>query len=503
MCSLFLLDGTWIETTNVSPECITCKISVVGENSRIVDATFKEVIENISQRKRENITFSSCQSVESHDIPLDQTIDRRANISSTEQTDNSNPQVQDKDSNGQVSASNNVLCRSFRKKKIPTDSIHMSHNTFAPDDDLPRFTDKTESEECTVEIMMIQDDVEDPCKEILDMMNRSNIKVEKIVWNELNCKQARVKLSSETEISTARDLLLRWKEEGSSQTGTENQITKPSKPPLALENLGDMEGDPLNISNVRRSNDKNQVAAKTEIKDKVPDKEKNISKSDFKRPLNRNGDYTDEKDSNERSLHNQSLNNANLDGKTRNPDVDNPSSNAPGSQPSGETAGAIPKQKQIENSGGGDKYEFPSFAAGKQHTDEDFQRPNTGKLESVEKNNRNNGKVTNKDPWEKKVMVPLAIPQEESLMLITKEGIKVFVYKAHICHIANVDCIVNSTSSDMTHKHGLSFVIAKEAGKRMEEECKRFISTFAALGRSDVCVTTAGNLSPLQENFAH
>lgn len=563
-------DVKWTEFTAMSPLCVTCKISVVGENSRIVQDTFKEVIESISKKKRENIMFSRSQSsVESHDtsstVPFDQTIDRRANISSTEQPENLNPQVSDKGSNGQ------------EDKKIPTDSIHMSHNTFAPDEDLPRFTDKPEGGVCTVEIMIIEDDVEDPCKEILDVMNRLNIKEEKIVWNELNCKQARVKLSSETdadhliscladkrrykimkcspdavvniraklsqsmrtflqmekirsrlikysgvgidndkgevilrgdltEISTARDLLIRWKEEGCSQTNTEIQITKLSKSPLALEELGCMESDPLNRSNVQSRNENNQLASKTKsgkdihqaMINKSLDEENSSNESNFDRPFNGNKNYTDEHGSTKRLLQDRSPNDAMNEyaaegERTRNPEVVNPSSNALDSKPSDKNI--VPTRKQFENLGGDDKYEIPPLTVEKQHINKDVRRPNINKPESGEMNNRNKGKEHNKDPWEKKVMEPLHIPQDESLMLITKEGIKVFVYKAKICHIANVDCIVNSTNSDMTHKFGLSQVIAEAAGKSMMEECKQFISSFAILGRSDIFVSTAGNLS--------
>lgn len=82
---------------------------------------------------------------------------------------------------------------------------------------------------------------------------------------------------------------------------------------------------------------------------------------------------------------------------------------------------------------------------------------------------------------------------DDSLMITTKEGIKVYVYPANICYL-KVDCIVNSSNSYMKHRRGLSKVISDNAGKSLDDECKKYIETYQSLKDGDVVATNVGNL---------
>lgn len=81
----------------------------------------------------------------------------------------------------------------------------------------------------------------------------------------------------------------------------------------------------------------------------------------------------------------------------------------------------------------------------------------------------------------------------DSLMMTTKEGIKVYVYKGNLCYL-NVQGIVNSSNEYMNHSSGLSSVIAKAAGKKMKDECMQYLVQNIKLQQGNTCVTTAGNL---------
>ncbi|XP_063410842.1 uncharacterized protein LOC134693839 [Mytilus trossulus] len=85
-------------------------------------------------------------------------------------------------------------------------------------------------------------------------------------------------------------------------------------------------------------------------------------------------------------------------------------------------------------------------------------------------------------------------PRQDSVIMITKEGINVFVYKANICYLRNVDCIVNPSSSKLNETVGLTNIIL-EAGEKVKTECTRYIQEYGSLREKCVCITTAGNLT--------
>ncbi|CAC5392790.1 PARP10_14_15 [Mytilus coruscus] len=83
---------------------------------------------------------------------------------------------------------------------------------------------------------------------------------------------------------------------------------------------------------------------------------------------------------------------------------------------------------------------------------------------------------------------------QDSLIMITKEGIKVFVYKADICYLSNIYCIVNPYSSRMNETDGSTNIVAS-AGEEMKIECSKYINIHGILRRQCVCITTAGSLT--------
>ncbi|VDI16362.1 poly [ADP-ribose] polymerase 10/14/15 [Mytilus galloprovincialis] len=85
-------------------------------------------------------------------------------------------------------------------------------------------------------------------------------------------------------------------------------------------------------------------------------------------------------------------------------------------------------------------------------------------------------------------------PKQDSVIMITKEGVKVFVYKADICYLSKVDCIVNPSSSKLNETVGLTNIFL-EAGEKLKTECSQYIRDHGVLHDKCVCITTAGNLN--------
>ncbi|CAG2249300.1 PARP10_14_15 [Mytilus edulis] len=98
---------------------------------------------------------------------------------------------------------------------------------------------------------------------------------------------------------------------------------------------------------------------------------------------------------------------------------------------------------------------------------------------------------TSPDPFKEFKSFPII--DEDSLMMTTKEGIKVYVYQGNLCYL-NVQGIVNSSNENMNPSYGLFSVIAKAAGEQMIRECQSYLAYYTKLYQGKVCVTTAGNL---------
>lgn len=111
--------------------------------------------------------------------------------------------------------------------------------------------------------------------------------------------------------------------------------------------------------------------------------------------------------------------------------------------------------------------------------DNSFQTPPTANNESV-----SNAQVRKETVY----------ANDDSLMTTTTEGIKVYVYQADICHLRDIDCIVNSTDSAMTNTHGVSAVIAKKAGETMIKECHDYVQKHKKLNHDKVCITSPGKM---------
>ncbi|CAC5403547.1 unnamed protein product [Mytilus coruscus] len=83
------------------------------------------------------------------------------------------------------------------------------------------------------------------------------------------------------------------------------------------------------------------------------------------------------------------------------------------------------------------------------------------------------------------------IVDDDSLMMTTKEKIKIYVYQGNLCYL-NVQGIVSSSNEYMNHSSGLLSVIAKEAGEKMLDDCRSYLADKTKLQQGKVCATTAG-----------
>lgn len=81
----------------------------------------------------------------------------------------------------------------------------------------------------------------------------------------------------------------------------------------------------------------------------------------------------------------------------------------------------------------------------------------------------------------------------ESIEKYRIHEVDVYVYKANILQL-QVECIVNASNGSLSHGGGIAGVIARAAGKRLTDECDRFISQNGHLAVGQACSTTAGNL---------
>lgn len=75
----------------------------------------------------------------------------------------------------------------------------------------------------------------------------------------------------------------------------------------------------------------------------------------------------------------------------------------------------------------------------------------------------------------------------------TKEGIDIYVYSGSILQL-DVDCIVNSANERLGHGAGVSAVIARAAGYKLEEEGKEYIERYGPIPVGECCHSTAGRL---------
>ena len=91
--------------------------------------------------------------------------------------------------------------------------------------------------------------------------------------------------------------------------------------------------------------------------------------------------------------------------------------------------------------------------------------------------------------------------QEFNLMDISKnlqvystdESIKIYVYEANILKLP-VDCIVNAANDTLQHGGGVAKVIARAAGRSLDNEGLDYITKYGNIPVGKTCVTTAGNL---------
>ena len=76
---------------------------------------------------------------------------------------------------------------------------------------------------------------------------------------------------------------------------------------------------------------------------------------------------------------------------------------------------------------------------------------------------------------------------------VTKSGIKVYVYKAHITKLP-VDAIANAANEQLSDGWGVAYAIARTAGYSLKNEGDDYIRRHGPLKVTEVAVTTGGSL---------
>ncbi|KAH3788710.1 hypothetical protein DPMN_166858 [Dreissena polymorpha] len=70
----------------------------------------------------------------------------------------------------------------------------------------------------------------------------------------------------------------------------------------------------------------------------------------------------------------------------------------------------------------------------------------------------------------------------------------VYVYKKSITELVGIDVIVNAANEHLAHGGGVAFYIAKAAGKKINDECQRFIANNKKVNVTENFVSGAGDL---------
>lgn len=252
-----------------------------------------------------------------------------------------------------------------------------------------------------------------------------------------------------TEISIARDILLRWKKDGPTffqteeSVGEQIKIKGEQKEEYTVDKYQFHESGDLFTSENRQSQDK--TVPKCGQEDTIPSRN-TVPAEDEPNTSNYTGHNTLQYEDTKYENHPP------IEGDHQNETFD-------------KTQGAYPKTRKQPNRRPGD--------------DSCKQTPHAS-----------NNKPKTNDQYIKK----LKFAPDDSVIMTTKDGIKVFVYNADICQLGSVDCIVNSTDSLMTNQYGVSAHIAKKAGETMIHQCQSFLQKFTMLDPEKVFVSSTGKM---------
>ena len=94
-------------------------------------------------------------------------------------------------------------------------------------------------------------------------------------------------------------------------------------------------------------------------------------------------------------------------------------------------------------------------------------------------------KYSTDDAWDK---------TEFKFQTALQNGFILKVYKASILQL-KVDTIVNAANDNLMHGGGVAFVIAKAAGRELDEEGRKYLNKNGNMKVTENMITTAGNLT--------
>lgn len=515
---------TWKETTVTSPQSIAYSVAVVGANIQTVENTLKEIKERLSKKE-------TCpQLLNEEPVTMDPDTSFAA------------PQEQkiDRDETVELNTSNKQMSTSESQQRPPKTAIRDTeldssiYNTFAPDDNVERYAEKPQNEMCKIVFKILNEEEENPYEFILRTLGRYKIKEDNIIWSEHNSLQARVRLESEEVADMLiRDLKnkgnyeieknspdavcnIRAKLHKSTNAYLQNEtirqkLVRQSGVGIVQEETGDeiiLTGDLIEISTARdillrmiqdeqedangqRGRNQGYRADNSNLYNKAAFQDNNTStvkaEGDDVHQTSTNGQKV--QTYSEKVTHNQATTTTGLDEsnklKAESQNKIYPQLHTTEKKPA--DIGLYPNLKNVDQTSERKTFEnskgaYPKNTKQPNHDskhDKRFQTPPTANNESV-----HYAQVRKENVYAK----------NESIMMVTTEGIKVYVYQANICHLGDIDCIVNSTDSTMTNTHGVSAGIAKEAGDTMIKECHDYVQKHKKLHHDKVCITSPGKM---------
>lgn len=109
---------------------------------------------------------------------------------------------------------------------------------------------------------------------------------------------------------------------------------------------------------------------------------------------------------------------------------------------------------------------------------------------------RNKFELANQIWEEEKIFIAFPDTNENRILMemtLRQSGTKILIVQGDIVK-EKAECIVNAANEQLQHSGGIAVHIAKKAGKKMEEECQKYIQTHHKLPTGQSILTTAGQL---------
>lgn len=526
----------WIHSTVANTQFLSFAISVTGDDESIMQRTFEEVQTILTQKDTNTSLGTEKTSGNIQSEPAEQTMQRNETKRSSV-SDNENPHMTRQNSKQGMIYASNSNDENLDNTFMPQESFHRQAST----------ENTTETDGCCIDVL-ISKSIRDKPSELYKTFSKYGVEENNIIWCPDTPLKARLTLKSQTdanqliekmkydtsydltksmpdavvnikarlnpnmgvflkekrnrmelerqsgvkiilndevtvltgdltEISSARDILLKWKTNYGIPT-EKNRVG--GNLYCAYEDDVDVDNNKRNQSDVDTAaitlEDQEKVLYKKETGENSSDNVKNPLKTSYKSDQqassvkNENNEFQDKSQNSHSEIHRSA------ETEVRNPkQASNISSVTPSSPDHHQKL-----RKSADSMTNSDVPKRDHQANAKVS-----KVPGTLEAPLVDRTTKPDVKSN------------LYLPQEESVMMVTKEGISVYVYQADIFRL-RTNCIVNSSNKSMNHEHGLSAFIERKAGQQMIDQCKRYIQENGVLKTNGVCRTSAGNLSHYQ-----